>query len=327
MTKYRQLLRRFLVIVTGLLLVLFILLSSEKNSVPAKAQAQELFTLYFEIDHVRQESAEILTELMILAKDLGRTGAESTIGSKPPLTSQAELTENLQENRILVEQTLTTINVDKFTDPEVDLRYDAVRTFYTTLFEFEDMVLKELSLAENKKERYAHLATTLFEGTTWPALLAQDARLIDMLTSLAELHGLEFSPMSYEDISRTRHIELDTPIISDEVNTIVYPFTVSGTATYYVLLNVTFDIPLSDKIEVSLEDPQGRRISSDQLAVYTDSDNSAELNHSSYIYRSKSVVIVKLFPEDPVVTPIPGNWKFYVTAPISCNMVIGMVEL
>lgn len=327
MTQYRQLLRRLLVIVTGLLLVLFILLSTEKNSVPAKAQAQELFTLYFEIDHVRQESAEILTELMIVAKDPVRTGTESTIGSKPPLTSQAELTENLQENRILVEQTLTTINVDRFTDPEVDLRYDAVRTFYTTLFEFEDMVLKELSLAENKKEGYVHLATTLFEGTTWPALLAQDARLIDMLTSLAELHSLEFSPMSYEDISRTRHIELDTPIISDEVNTIVYPFTVSGTATYYVLLNVSFDIPLSDKIEVSLEDPQGRRISSDQLAVYTDSDNSAELNHSSYTYRSEHVIIVKLFPEDPVVTPIPGNWKFYVTAPVGCNMVIGMVEL
>jgi hypothetical protein len=327
MTKYRQLLRGFLVIVIGLLLGAIILLFFDRNLVPAKAQAQELFTLHFELDHVRQESAQILTELMILAKDPGRAGTEATVGSKPSLSSQEELTARLQENRILVEQTLTTIDADRFSDPQVDLRYDAVRTFYTSLIEFEDMVLKELSLSENNAERYAHLATVLYEGTAWPALLAEDAHLRDMLTSLAELHNLEFNPIPYEDLSRERLIELDTPIISDDVNTIEYPFTVNGTATYYVLLNVSFDIPLSDKIEISLEDPQGRIISSDQLVEYTDSDNSAELNHLSYISRSESVIIVKLFPEDPVMMPIPGAWKLYITAPIGCNMVIGMVEL
>ena len=327
MTKYRQFLRGFLVVVTGLLLGVIIWLWYDRNPVPAKVQAQELFTLYFEIDHVRQESAQILAELMILAKDPGRAGAETTVGSKPPLSSRQELTGRLQENRILLEQTLTSINADKFTDPEVGLGYDAVRTFYTTLFEFEDLVLTELSLAENNQERYAHLATTLFEGTAWPALIAADAHLRDRLISLADLYGLEFNSRSYEELARERLIELDTPIISEEVNTIVYPFTVSGTATYYVLLNVAFDIPLSDKISIFLEDPHGHKISSDQLVPYTDSDNSAELNHLSYIYQSESVIIVKLFPEDPAVTPIPGNWKLYVTAPVGCNVVIGMVEL
>jgi hypothetical protein len=299
-----------------------------EKPVPAKAQAQELFTLYFEMDQVRQDSAQIFAELMVVAKDPQRVGAVEAIGSKPPLSSQEELAGRLEGNQISVQQTLDAINANKFTDPEVNSRYDEVRTFYTTLFEFEDMVLAELSLAENNEERHAHLATTLSEeGTAWPTLLAEDAHLMDTLASLADLHGLEFVPLSYEDLFRERLIELDTPLISDEVNTIVYPFTVNGTATYYVLLNVTFDIPLSDKIEISLEDPHGRIISSDQLAVYTDSDNSVELNHLSYIYRSESVIIVKLFPEDPVVMPTPGDWKLYVTAPVGCNMVIGMIEL
>ena len=327
MIKDHQFLRRLLVIMTGLLLGAVIFLSIYRHTVPTKVQAQELFALYFEIDHVRQESAQILTELMVVAKDPGRVGIDATVGSKPSLSSQEELTDRLQENRVLVEQTLTTINADRFTDPEVKLRYNALRTFYTTLFEFEDTVLAELLLAENNKERYADLATNLFEGIAWPSLLAEDARLRDILTSLADLHDLEFSPISYEDLFRKRFIELDTPIISDEVNTIIYPFTVSGAATYYVLLNVSFDIPLSDKIEISLEDPHGRSISSDQFVEYTESDNSAELNHLSYISRSDSVIIVKLFPEDAGVMPIPGNWKLYVTVPVGCNVVIGMVEL
>lgn len=327
MIKDREFLRRLFVIMTGLSMGAVIFLSVYRYTVPAKVQAQKLFALYFEIDHVRQESAQILSELMVVARDPGRVGTDAAIGSKPPLSSQEELTDRLQANRVLVEHTLTTINAARFTDPDVKLRYDTLRTFYATLFEFEDTVLTELLLAENNKERYTHLATTLFEGTAWPSLLAEDTHLRDILTSLADLHGLEFSPTSYEDIFRKRFVELDTPIISDEVNTIIYPFTVSGTATYYVLLNVSFDIPLSDKIEISLEDPHGRSISSDQFVEYTDSDNSAELNHLSYISRSDSVIIIKLFPEDAGMMPIPGSWKLYVTAPVGCNMVIGMVEL
>lgn len=286
---------------------------------PAKAQAQELFTLYFEMDHVRQESAQIFAELMKVAADPGRIGAEETIGSRPSLASGEELSSRLQQNQISVEETLAIINANKFTDPEVDLRYDAVRAFYTSLFDFEDMVLGGLPIFEDNEDPARE--------TAWSALLAEDAQLRDALTSLANLHGLEFTPVSYEDLFRERLVELDTPIISDEVNTIVYPFTVSGTATYYVLLNATFDIPLSDKIKISLENPHGQIISSDQLAEYTDSNNSAELNHLSYISRSDSVIIVKLFPEDTLVTPIPGDWKLYVTAPVGSNMVIGMIEL
>jgi hypothetical protein len=202
-----------------------------------------------------------------------------------------------------------------------------VRTFYTTLIEFEDMVLAELELAENSEERRAHLATTLFEGTDWPALLAEDAQLLDALASLSELHALEFTPFVYEDIFRERLIELNRPIISDEVNTIVYPFSVKGTAEHYVMLNVSFNIPLSDKIKISFEDPHGRTISSDQFTEYTDSDNSAELNYLSYIYRSDSVIIIKFFPSNPSVELIPGDWILYVTAPVGSGMVIGMVEL
>lgn len=320
-------LRGFIIVAAGVFLGSILLFFTVGKPVPAEAQAQELFELYFEMDQVRQESAQIFAELIEVDRNPERVGEKETIGSKPSLSSQEELIGRLEENQKSVEQNLSTIDANRFTDPEVNRRYNGVRTFYTTLFEFEDMVLTELSLAKNNQERRAHLATTLFEGTDWSALVGEDAQLLDALASLAELHGLEFDPLAYEDIFRERLIELRRPIISEEVNTIVYPFTVKGTAIHYVMLNISFDVPLSDKIKVSIEDPRGRTITSDQLVEYTDSDNSPELNQLSYISRSDSVIIVKFFPSDPSVELVPGDWKLYVTAPVGSGMVIGMVEL
>ena len=326
MNKHKFL-RGSIIITAGVLLGVIVLFLVAGKPVPAEAQAQQLFELYFEMDQVRQDSAQIFAELIEVNKNPEQVGTEKSIGSKPTLSSQEELIGRLKENQISVEKNLATIDANKFTDPEVKRRYDEVRTFYTTLFEFEDMALTELALAENNEERQLHLATTLFEGVGWPTLLAQDAHLLNTLTSLAELHSLEFTPLSYENIFRERLIELRRPIISDEVNTIVYPFTVKGTAEHYVMLNVAFDIPLSDKIEVSLEDPRGHTITSDQFAKYTASDNSPELNFLSYISRTDSVIIVKFFPSDPSIELIPGDWKLYVTAPVGSSMVIGMIEL
>lgn len=321
MNKHK-LLNGFIVTVAvllGLALLIFIF----GKPVPAGAQAQELFNLYFEMDQVRQDSAQIFAELIEVDRNPERVGAEETIGSKPTLSSQEELVFRLKENQKSVEQNLTTIDSNKFTDPEVKRRYDEVRTFYTTLFDFEDMVLAELSSAKNSEERHAHLATTLFEGTNWPALLTEDIRLLDSLTSLAELHGLEFVPLPYEDLFRERLIELRRPIVSDEVNTIVYPFTVDETAVHQVVLTIGFDIEVSDKIKISLEDPSGRIISSDQLAEYS---QSAQMKHLSFISWDNSSVGIKLFPDDPFLMPIMGDWKLYVTAPIGSNMVIGMTQ-
>ena len=326
MNKHK-LLRGFIVVTVGALLGTILLLSVGGKPEPARAQAQELFELYFEMDQARQDSAKIFAELIEADKNPERVNTGETIGSKPSLSTHEELVERLKENQTSVAQNLAAIEANKFTDPEVKLRYAGVRSFYTTLFEYEGMVLAELALAENNEERHIHLTTTLFEGADWPALLAEDAQLLDTLTSLAELHGLEFTPSSYENIFRERLIELRRPIISEEVNTITYPFTVKGTAVHYVMLNVSFDIPLSEKVKISLEDPNGLIISPDQFAEYTDSDNSAELNYLSYVARSGSVIIVKFFPGDPSVELIPGNWKLYVTAPVGSSIVIGMVEL
>lgn len=327
MNKYNSTLRRLIVAAAVLLLGSILLFFIVGNPAPAEAQAQELFNLYFEIDQVRQDSAQIFAELIEAATDPERVGAEEGIGSKPALSSQEELSGRLTENQESVEQTLATINANRFTDPEVNRRHDEVRSFYTTLFEFEDMVLAELSNIENNGEQSASLGrmiNTIFEGTDWPALLAKDAQLRDTLTSLAELHELEFTPASYEDLFRERLIELNTPIISDEVNTIVYPFTVDETAVHQVVLSIEFDIELSDKIKISLEDPRGRIISSDQLAEY---DQSAQMNHLSYIHRDNSSMAIKLFPDDQLVMPITGDWKLYVTAPVGSNVVIGMIQL
>lgn len=323
MNRYSTFLRGFLIVTTGLLLGLLGLFFSDRNQVPAKAQAEELFRLYFEMDHVRQESAQIFAELIEVDRNPERVGAVDAIGSKPPLASHEELTQRLKENQSSVKNTLAVIDANRFTDPEVDLRYEEVRTFYTALSKYEDLVLTELSRVKNNQEQRAHLGTTLFEGADWPALLAEDAHLRDTLASLAALHSLEFAPTSYEDLFRQRLIELDTPFVSDEVNTIVIPFNVNELAQRQVVLVVSFEIPLSDKIKISLEGPHGRIITEDQLA---EDSLSSERNQLSYITRDQSTILIKLFPADSLVMPIMGDWKLYVTAPVGSNVVFGVTQ-
>ena len=324
MSKHNQLLRGFIIIIMGLLLGSIVFFLSNRNSIPAKAQAQELFTLYFEMDHVRQDSAHVMAELMRAATDPAQVGAVEAIGSKPPLSSQQELVDRLQQNRFSIEQALAIVNEKRFTDPEVDLRYADIQAFYTALFGFEDMVLTNLSTIGNEREKLIHLGTIIFEGEEWTALLAQDIQLRTALTSLATLHSLEFTSLAYEDLFRDKLIELDTPIISDEVNTIVYPFTVDESATNKVVISVEFDIKLSDQIKISLEDPRGHIIASDQLAKY---DDTVAMTRLSQIYRDESAIGITLFPDDPLVMPIIGEWKLYVTAPVGSSMVIGFVQL
>jgi len=321
--KKHKLLRGFFVVIAGAFLGTILLFFIGGKPLSAGAQAQELFELYFEMDQVRQDSAQIFAELIEVNTNPELVGAEEVIGSKPSLSSQDELVDRLKENQTSVEQNLDTIKANKFTDPEVKRRYDEIHTFSTTLFEFENMVLTELSLTENNEERQTHLATTLFEGGGWPSLLAEDAKLLDELVSLAELHDLEFTPLSYDDLFRERLIELRRPIVSNEVNTIVYPFTVDETAINQVSLTIGFDIEVSDKIKISLEDPSGRIISSDQLVEYS---QSAQMNHLSFVSRDNHTIGIKLFPDDPLVMPIMGNWKMYVTAPVGSNLVIGMTQ-
>jgi hypothetical protein len=316
-----------IILVTALLLGLIAFFFIERNPLPAKAQAQGLFSLYFEMDHVRQDSARIFAELMVAAAHPDRVGAEQPVGARPPVSSRAELSSQLKENQRSVEEALAIIDRNKFSDPEVNRRYAEVRAFYTGLFEFEEMLLAELSAAENDAQRFSHLATTLFEGPGWPALLAGDARLMDTLTSLAALHALDFRPSSYEGLFRERLAQLDTPLISDQVNTIVYPFTVNESTSQQVVLSVSFEIKLvdlGDKIKITLEDPRGRIITLDQLAK---DDLSSELNRLSFSSRDESIIAIKLFPDDPLVMPIAGDWKMYVTAPVGCYLVIGMIEL
>src|SRR5512144_1698952 len=120
MNKYGQFLRGFIV-VAGVLLGSILLLFFNEKPVPAKAQAEELFKLYFEMDHLRQESAQIFAELLEVDRHSERVGAVQAIGSKPPLASHEELTNRLKENKISAEKMLATIDANKFTDPEVDL--------------------------------------------------------------------------------------------------------------------------------------------------------------------------------------------------------------
>lgn len=319
MKNGRQFLRGLVIVVAAILLGLTIFIIA-RQLVPAKVQAQELLTLYSEMDHVRQESAQLFAELLTVIQEPDRIGTQDAIGTKPSLSSPEELTSRLEENRKSVEEKLFLVGENWFTDPEVNNRYRQVRIYFTTLFEFQEMALAEI----NSTEPNTSLATVLFEGTEWPRLLEADSRLRESLTSLAALHNLEFTSVAYDELLRERFAELDTPFVSDEVNTIVYPFTVHEIATHQVVLNITFDIPLSDKITVSLEDPRGRIITADQLARY---DHSAEMNQLSYEARDVEIIIVKLFPNDPLVAPIVGDWKLYVTAPVGSNMVIGMVEL
>lgn len=183
---------------------------------PAVAQAQELFTLYFDIDYVREESARIFAELLEAKTHPERIGVAEEVGKLPSLSSRENLLSRLIKNREEASRALESIDEKNFSANDVSLRHNEVKIFYSQLAEFEDFVIEELSEIKTQ-EQFSEFIDAVFElRPDWESLLAQDKAVLENLTQLAAAYELEFKAVTYDELFRKRLVELRTPIISDE---------------------------------------------------------------------------------------------------------------
>src|SRR3990167_4441109 len=110
---------------------IIILLAPTLLKKSASAQAKELFTLFFEIDTARHQSAEIFAELLELKENPGREHTEQKLGQPPPLSSSAELLDRLRKNQQTVGDSLELITSKSFSDKEISTTHTQVRSFYS----------------------------------------------------------------------------------------------------------------------------------------------------------------------------------------------------
>ncbi len=96
-----------------------------------------------------------------------------------------------------------------------------------------------------------------------------------------------------------------------------------------VEIQATFNIAWGDEsgknVEIILIHPDGRQIEIAPVDIQTSIDY--ELEKKSFQDKSEQSSVFKLFPSDPLVAPLPGEWTMRVTAPVGTHLVFGVLQL
>ena len=319
-------------LIVGIMFVgIIISLKDKKISVVPVAQAKELFTLYFDIDHIREESAKLFAELFEASQYSERIGGQTDIGKKPPLRDPKTLIELMEANRIGVNEALNSINEKSFSDSEVSKKHQEVRAFYTQVAQFEDKVIGKLSGIQDDKD-FPKVIDDIFElEPDWDNLLSSDRKLRSSLKDLASSYGISFNPEQYDEIFRKTLVNLGTNVVSkeskgfNEYGEAIYPFSVKETTTIQAVVSVSSAIPFDKNTKFSFVHPDGRRIA---IPFVTPKESVLfEKEYKSYGDKcGETCAVFKLFPQDANVSPIAGKWQFVVLTKIGNNLVFGFTE-
>ena len=339
--KYILILVILAVIVGG---VVFFIVKS-----PAIVEAKELFTLYFDIDYVRKESALIFAELLEVKTHPERIGTTEEVGKPPPLSSREDLLSRLIENREEADRALESINEKSFSADDVSLRHKDIEIFYKQLADFEDFTIEELSKIKTQ-EQFSEFIDTVFElRPDWENLLMQDKAVLEKLTQLAAVYELEFEAVTYDELSRKRLVELRAPIISDEFGEVKYDFEIAPDTLQHNL-SVSWYVSPVDQFRFSLKHPDGRIMSFEiieppeegqmntipisyipkdgRVVLLPDEELTGSLKDvpiqtELLVHYGETWVSFNFYPNDPVLAPIEGAWQLIVRAPGGIDIVLG----
>jgi len=292
---------------------------------PSQAQASELFTLYFDIDYVRQESAQIFAELFLTKESPDLIEKQEKIGELPSLLKPEVLTNKLKANREKVNEVLLSINEKSFSDTAVRKAHSEVRDYYTFLAAFEVKVISELENVKSEIDM-GNVITTVFESEEYlPLLIKKDNMLRNSLVQLAEKYSYNFEPKSYDNMYSERLADLSEPITLNEYGEALYPFSVKETTVIQAVVSVSSAIPFDKNTKFSFVHPDGRRIA---IPFVTPKESVLfEKDNKSYGDKcGETCAVFKLFPQDANVYPIAGNWQFVVLTKIGNNLVFGFTE-
>lgn len=293
---------------------------------PIDAQAAELFTLYFDIDPARQESAKIFAEILHNKINPSKVGSEAKVGEKPLAHSTAELVQTLKENRIKVKNALTRADLKAFSNPDVSNLHLGIKKYYQNLGEFEDFVVSGLDGVDTDLE-YKNLIDTVFETSNrWQDILEADKALRKSLFGLAESYNLNFEGDTYAELFQKRLVAMDEPVLSKDFAVIEDSFVIEDPILFQTTLSFSFSNNIVDKTKIELIHPSGKVIN----FASSDIGTQVKLENEGKSFRneiSNNTVILKLLPQDPEIAPIKGIWRYKVTAPVGSKFTFGVVHL
>ncbi|MCH7605186.1 hypothetical protein IID24_04345 [Patescibacteria group bacterium] len=328
-----------LLIIVGLIVLAFFIVK------PAVAQAKGLYLLYFSIDSVREESAQIFAELLeakSTALGIAGTKADNPKFSGPP----EALIDVLKQNRGRIDDALAEIDTKNFPSEDIAKAHKEIRGFYTYMAAFEDEVLVGLENAQTK-EGFANLIDEIFESPEkgFEGIILLDGKLQETLRNLAETYDIAFSSKSYDEVFRERLIGLRTPVISEDIRGIVvYPFLIEYRSQYIPeyaaqsTVSASWSAPDIDQFEFALEHPDGRIFRLGQLRVRQQGDadyydnkplfaETLDGSTTSFFDYGETFLVFKIFHDDPAVAPVIGEWKLHVQAPAGIEIVFGAIHL
>lgn len=293
---------------------------------PADVQASELFTLYFEIDPARQESAKIFAEIMHNKTDPATIGREEKIGETPLTRPTAELTRILKENRVKVKNALVSADSKAFSNSDVASLHSGVKKFYQDLGDFEDFVISGLDKVNNDQEYRDFIDTFLETSHRWQDILDEDRELGESLRDLAVFYEQKFEGESYAELFSRQLAILEEPVLSKDFGVVEDNFVIEDPIESQATLSFSFSNQVVDKAKIELVHPSGKVIN----LPPSDIETQKELIKRSQSFReniSNSSVVIVLSPKDPEISPIKGRWKYRVTAPAGSNLTFGIVHL
>ena len=341
------------------LLGLLVFLFFPRNTIYAQAEA--LFFMYFEIDHVRADSAQIFAELLETQRSPERVDTEGqNIGDKSSLANQAELAKRIALNRNEVQTALDRIESEEFSAPEISQNHKLVKEYYQLLFNFEDEVVSQLNTSTNDQD-YAVFVSNIFENESyWPAILKKDKEVRDSLQLLANSYKITFNNVSYEDAFKQELVNLDTPKLDNtQLGQAKYEFDIpDGFTQANVSVTIGPGADVTDLVYGLRHDDTGKVLNwmikeAPREGEYptilinelprsdTGTNITADIlpsekypivnSNRSYdaakIDYGESYLVVTLVPDDPILAPVHGDWTMFVLAPAGLEVVIGATAL
>jgi hypothetical protein len=343
------------VLIVGSIVFLFL---SPKS---VQAQVESLVNLYLKVDYVRSDSARIFAELLESQRSPERMGSGTQeLGEKPFLATKDELLHKITINRNEVLNAISIIKSEAYSSEEVARVHAQLKDHYQKLFEFEDRVVEGLAEIQIEND-FAIFINDVFENSTnWPSILDSDAKLRSTLKELAERNNVEFTDISYEDAFRQKLIELDTPKVDPtQFGIAEKQFTIpQGFTQANISISIGPGADVSDLVYGLRREETGKVINfmiseaPGEKEDYTiiinklpqaDTKENITANiipselfptvdrnkayHEAKIDYGRSYLVFTLYPDDPVLYPVHGDWTIFVLAPAGLNIVIGATHI
>lgn len=146
-------------------------------------------------------------------------------------------------------------------------------------------------------------------------------------TSLEEKNDSKISTSSTTtNVTVTESVKTNTQNSqTKELGTVEQTIIIKDPVENQAIISIDSGNTLIKDVEIILLHPDGRHIEIPPVDIQTQVKYDNE--KKSYQDQLGTSTVFKLFPSDPLVLPLPGEWTIRVTAPIDTHLVFGVVQI